>query len=117
MPPMPPAYDSVKADGKADGKADANRVARKEPDTLFVGHNGTEPAKNIATLDFYYKQFGYLLGYIAAKMTESGKTGFSCACSSPTRRLTAPEERHRPQLFNINRDIPENSSPSVIPLC
>ena len=29
-------------------------------------HNGTEPAKNIATLDFYYKQFGYLLGYIAA---------------------------------------------------
>ena len=50
-------------------------------------HNGTEPAKNIATLDFYYKQFGYLLGYIAAKMTESGKTGFIGACSSPTRKV------------------------------
>ncbi len=33
-------------------------------------HNGTEPAKNIATLDFYYKQFGYLLGYIAANTKE-----------------------------------------------
>ena len=54
----------------------ANRVARKHPDTLFVVHNGTEPAKNIATLDFYYKQFGYLLGYIAGKMTKTGKTGF-----------------------------------------
>ena len=79
---MPPAYDCIKVDGKADG----NRVARKHPDTLIVVHNGTEPAKSIATLDFCYKQFGYLLGTIAGKMTKSGKTGFSCACSSPTRR-------------------------------
>ena len=54
----------------------ANRVARKHPDTLFVVHNGTEPAKNIATLDFYYKQFGYLLGVIAGRMSKSGKVGF-----------------------------------------
>ncbi len=54
----------------------ANRVARKHPDTLFVVHNGTEPGQNIATLDFYYKQFGYLLGYIAGKMSKSGKVGF-----------------------------------------
>ena len=39
-------------------------------------HNGTEPGKNIATLDFYYKQFGYLLGVIAGKMSKSGKIGF-----------------------------------------
>jgi len=54
----------------------ANRVARNHPDTLFVVHNGTEPAENVATLDFYYKQFGYLLGVIAGKMSKSGKIGF-----------------------------------------
>ncbi len=68
-------YDVVIGHGGEFQEA-ANRVARKHPDTLFVVHNGTEPAKNIATLDFYYKQFGYLLGYIAGKMTKTGKTGF-----------------------------------------
>ena len=33
VPPMAPAYVSVMVDGKADG----NRVARKHPDTPFVG--------------------------------------------------------------------------------
>ncbi len=68
-------YDVVIGHGGEFQEA-ANRVARKHPDTLFVVHNGTEPAKNIATLDFYYKQFGYLLGYIAGKMTKTGKIGF-----------------------------------------
>ena len=68
-------YDVVIGHGGEFQEA-ANRVARKHPDTLFVVHNGTVPAKNIATLDFYYKQFGYLLGYIAGKMTKTGKTGF-----------------------------------------
>jgi basic membrane protein A len=54
----------------------ANRVARDFPDTMFIVHNGTEPSKNVATLDFYYKQFGYLLGHIAGKMSKSGKVGF-----------------------------------------
>ncbi len=54
----------------------ANRAARNFPDTMFVVHNGTEPGKNVATLDFYYKQFGYLLGHIAGKMSKSGKVGF-----------------------------------------
>ena len=54
----------------------ATGVARKYPDTPFVVHDGTEPVKNIATRDFYDKQFGDLLGYIAGKMTKSGKTGF-----------------------------------------
>lgn len=54
----------------------ANRVARNFPDTMFIVNNGTEPSKNVATLDFYYKQFGYLLGYIAGKMSKSGKVGF-----------------------------------------
>ena len=54
----------------------ANRVARNFPDTMFVVNNGTEPSNNVATLDFYYKQFGYLLGHIAGKMSKSGKVGF-----------------------------------------
>ncbi len=68
-------YDVVIGHGGEFQEA-ANRVARKHPDTLFVVHNGTEPGKNIATLDFYYKQFGYLLGVIAGKMSKSGKIGF-----------------------------------------
>jgi len=68
-------YDVVIGHGGEFQEA-ANRVARKHPDTLFVVHNGTEPAKNIATLDFYYKQFGYLLGVIAGRMSKSGKVGF-----------------------------------------
>ena len=54
----------------------ANRVARDFPDTMFIVNNGTEPSKNVATVDFYYKQFGYLLGHIAGKMSKSGKVGF-----------------------------------------
>ncbi len=68
-------YDVVIGHGGEFQEA-ANRVARKHPDTLFVVHNGTEPGKNIATLDFYYKQFGYLLGVLAGKMSKTGKTGF-----------------------------------------
>jgi basic membrane protein A len=68
-------YDVVIGHGGEFQEA-ANRVAKRHPDTLFVVHNGTEPGKNIATLDFYYKQFGYLLGYIAGKMSKSGKVGF-----------------------------------------
>lgn len=54
----------------------ANRAARNFPDTMFIVNNGTEPSKNVATVDFYYKQFGYLLGHIAGKMSKSGKVGF-----------------------------------------
>lgn len=68
-------YDVVIGHG-GEFQAAAIRVARKHPDTLFVVHNGTEPGENIATLDFYYKQFGYLLGVIAGRMSESGKIGF-----------------------------------------
>lgn len=54
----------------------ANRVAAQFPETTFIVHNGTEPGGNIATLDFNYRQFGYLLGYIAGKMSKSGKAGW-----------------------------------------
>jgi basic membrane protein A and related proteins len=54
----------------------ANRVASRHPETMFVVNNGTEPAENLATADFYYRQFGYLLGYLGGKMSETGKGGF-----------------------------------------
>lgn len=54
----------------------AERVARKYPDTLFVVNNGHEAKDNIASADFYYGQFGYLMGYIAGKMSKTGKAGW-----------------------------------------
>ncbi len=54
----------------------AEEVAERFPDTLFVVDNGTTPGKNLATVDFYYKQFGYLLGYLGARMSKTGKGGF-----------------------------------------
>jgi basic membrane protein A len=55
----------------------ANRVADRYPDTIFIVHNGVEPnGKNVAITEFYYSQFGYILGYIAGKMSDGKKTGF-----------------------------------------
>ena len=54
----------------------AERVARKYPDTLFVINNGHQAKENIATADFNYRQLGYVMGYIAGKMSKSGKAGW-----------------------------------------
>lgn len=55
----------------------ANRVADRYPDTIFIVHNGVEPnGKNVAITEFNYGQFGYILGYMAGKMTKVEKTGF-----------------------------------------
>jgi basic membrane protein A len=54
----------------------AERVAAKYPDTMFVVNNGHKAATNIATSAFYYSQFGYLMGYIAGKMSKTGKAGW-----------------------------------------
>lgn len=57
----------------------AFHVARKYPDTLFVINNGTRTAKNVALVSIDLPQVGYLVGYIAGRMTKSGKVGFICA--------------------------------------
>jgi basic membrane protein A len=54
----------------------AERVAAKYPDTMFVINNGHEAGSNIATAAFYYSQLGYLMGYIAGKMSKTGKAGW-----------------------------------------
>ena len=54
----------------------ASRVASRYPDTLFVVNNGQEGGVNIASADFNFRQFGYLMGYVAGKMTKTGKAGW-----------------------------------------
>ena len=54
----------------------AERVAAKYPDAMFVINNGHKAGGNIATAAFYYSQFGYLMGYVAGKMSKSGKAGW-----------------------------------------
>lgn len=53
-----------------------NRVAPRFPNTMFLVNNGLKTAKNVATADFYFSQPAYLMGYIAGKMSKSGKAGF-----------------------------------------
>ena len=57
----------------------AFHVARKYPDTMFVINNGTRTDKNVAAVSIDLPQVGYLMGYIAGKMTQSGKVGYICA--------------------------------------
>ncbi|MGE0240305.1 MAG: BMP family ABC transporter substrate-binding protein, partial [Parvibaculaceae bacterium] len=54
----------------------AKRVGPKYPDTLFVVNNGQLGGGNIASADFNFRQFGYLMGYLAGKMSKSGKAGW-----------------------------------------
>jgi basic membrane protein A len=68
-------YDVVIGHGGEFQEA-GNRVANRHLETMFVVNNGTEPSDNLATADFYYRQFGYLLGYLGGKMSKTGKGGF-----------------------------------------
>lgn len=52
------------------------RVAERFPDTLFMINNGLGTGDNVANADFYFSQLGYLMGFIAARMSKSGKIGF-----------------------------------------
>ena len=54
----------------------AKRVAAKYPDTIFIVNNGQQGEGNIASADFNFSQFGYLMGYLAGKMSKSGKAGW-----------------------------------------
>ncbi|UCD79032.1 MAG: BMP family protein [Desulfobacterales bacterium] len=57
----------------------AARVARQYPDVMFVVHNGIKPSKNVATVGIDLKQVGIVVGYIAGKMSKTGKGGYICA--------------------------------------
>lgn len=55
------------------------RAAERNPDTLFVVTNGFVSGENYASLTFDFQQFGYVIGVIAGRMTESGKVGYISA--------------------------------------
>jgi basic membrane protein A len=57
----------------------AERAAERNPDTLFVVTNGFVSGDNLASLTFDFRQFGYVIGFIAGKMSETGKGGYLSA--------------------------------------
>jgi basic membrane protein A len=52
------------------------QAAAKYPNTLFLVNNGTKAGGNIGIISFKYSQIGYLMGYLAAKMSKTGTIGF-----------------------------------------
>ncbi|MBL8067249.1 MAG: BMP family ABC transporter substrate-binding protein [Armatimonadetes bacterium] len=67
--------DLVIAVGLAQGKA-LEKVAKQYPDTKFAIVDGFVTADNVRMLHFSEEQGSYLVGYIAGKMTKTGKVGF-----------------------------------------
>lgn len=57
----------------------AARVAKRFQKTRFVVNNGYVSGPNLASITFDYRQFGFVLGHVAARMTKSGKAGFIAA--------------------------------------
>ena len=57
----------------------AERAAERFPDTLFVVTNGFVSKDNLASVTFNFKQFGYVVGALAARMSEAGKGGYISA--------------------------------------
>ncbi len=56
-----------------------DRVAARFPNTTFLVTNGLRAGKNVATADFYFSQPAYLLGFLAARMSKTGKVGIIAA--------------------------------------
>lgn len=55
------------------------RAAERHPETLFVVTNGFVSGENVASLTFNFKQFGYVIGFIAANMSEGETAGYLSA--------------------------------------
>jgi basic membrane protein A and related proteins len=53
----------------------AARIAKRFPNTQFVVNNGYVNGPNLASITFDYRQFGAVLGHIAARTTKTGKAG------------------------------------------
>ena len=53
-----------------------DRVARRFPDTRFIVVNGVKAGGNVSTMTFDFKAMGYVMGFVAGKVSQSGKTGY-----------------------------------------
>jgi basic membrane protein A and related proteins len=56
-----------------------DRVAARFSNTTFIVTNGVLANKNVATADFYFSQPAYLLGFLAGRVTKTGKVGIIAA--------------------------------------
>ena len=52
-----------------------DRVAPRFPKVRFIVNNGLKAGNNVTTADFYFSQTAYVLGFVAGKMTKTGKAG------------------------------------------
>ena len=59
-------------------------VAEKYPDTKFVVFEGNVEADNVLSCKISNEQSRYLLGYLAARMSESGTVGFVAGPAQPS---------------------------------
>lgn len=52
------------------------KVAARFPNTKFIVVNGTKPGKNVAVMSFDFPALGYVMGYVAGKVSTTGKGGY-----------------------------------------
>ena len=68
-------YDIVIGHG-GEFQDSVERVARRFPDTQFIIVNGVRAGGNVAVMSFDFPALGYVTGYLAGKVSESGKGGY-----------------------------------------
>lgn len=68
-------YDIVIGHG-GEFQESVERVARRFPDTQFIIVNGVKAGGNVAVMSFDFPALGYVMGYLAGKVSESGKGGY-----------------------------------------
>ena len=80
----------------------AERAAERFPDTLFVVTNGFVSKDNLASVTFDFKQFGYVIGFLSAKMSKTGKGGYISA--QKIKVATDLEEGFRQGFLSVKPD-------------
>lgn len=78
-------------------------VAEKYPDTKFVVFEGNVEADNVLSCKISNEQSRYLLGYLAARMSESGTVGFVAGPAQPS--IIKPAEAFKMGARSANPDV------------
>lgn len=55
------------------------RVATRYPETTFIVTNGLRTGKSLVTADFYFSQPAHVLGFLAGRVSNTGKVGIIAA--------------------------------------
>lgn len=78
----------------------AARIAKRFPKTQFVVNNGYVSGANLSSITFDYRQFGAVLGHIAARTSKTGKAGLINA--QRIRMTTEIEAGYREAFMKAN---------------